>query len=281
MWKISKIMKKEEFLKKLSIELKISKNSNHTIRNYLRANEELINFTNKDPDQIDKDDVKLFMSEKLLDKSSTTIIVFLSALRYAYTNILDKDITAGIKRPKREKKLPAVLTKEEVDKLIASIINDKSRLMITLAYACGFRVSELVNLKVNDINFDEMIGHVRQGKGRKDRVFNLPQRLSKQLKKQVDKQKEFGQEYVFCGPKGKLSERNIQKIVQNAVQKAGIEKDVHPHTLRHSFATHLLENGVDIRMIQELLGHADLSTTQIYTHISTEELKKIKSPLDI
>ena len=126
-----------------------------------------------------------------------------------------------------------------------------------------------------------MIGHVRQAKGRKDRVFNIPQRLSKQLQKQVEKQKGFGQEYLFSGPKGRLSERNIQKIVKKAAENAGIDKEVHPHTLRHSFATHLLENKTDIRMIQELLGHADLSTTQIYTHISTEELKKIKSPLDV
>jgi integrase/recombinase XerD len=152
--------------------------------------------------------------------------------------------------------------------------------MIQLIYACGFRVSELTNLKVHDLNFEEMIGHVRQSKGRKDRVFNIPQKLLKKLKKQVQKQQKTNQEFLFSGQNGKLSDRNIQKIMKNAVKKAGIEKDVHPHTLRHSFATHLLEAGTDIRMIQELLGHADLSTTQIYTHISTEELKKIKSPFD-
>ena len=100
------------------------------------------------------------------------------------------------------------------------------------------------------------------------------------MQKQIKNQKEDGQEYLFTGSKGKLTERNIQKIVQNVTRKAGIKKDVHPHTLRHSFATHLLESGTDIRMIQELLGHADLSTTQIYTHISKEQLKKVRSPLD-
>ena len=125
-----------------------------------------------------------------------------------------------------------------------------------------------------------MIGHVRMGKGRKDRIFNIPKFLLKSLKHQIKKQQESGEEYLFTGPKGSLSDRNIQKIVKIASKKAGINKEVHPHTLRHSFATHLLENGTDIRMIQELLGHADLSTTQIYTHISTEELKKISSPID-
>jgi integrase/recombinase XerD len=273
-------MKKEEFLNKIKVELKISKNSNHTLSKYLTANQVFLDFIQKDPGNVVIDDVKLYMAEKLTNQASSTIIVFLSALRYAYANILGKDITAGIKRPKREKKIPAVMTKEEVQKLIDAISNKKSKLMIQIIYACGFRVSELTSLKAKDLNFEEMIGHVRQAKGRKDRVFNIPKRLSKQLQKQVEKQKEFGQEYLFAGPKGKLSERNLQKIVKKAAKTAGINKEVHPHTLRHSFATHLLEAGTDIRMIQELLGHADLSTTQIYTHISTEELKKVKSPLD-
>jgi integrase/recombinase XerD len=172
------------------------------------------------------------------------------------------------------------LTKEEVKKLINSIVSKKSRLMVSFMYACGFRVSELVNLKVKDLNFEEKMGSVRQGKGKKDRTFNLPEFLLEDLKNQAEKQKEEKREHLFTGPKGRLSERNLQKIIQKAAIRAEIKKDVHCHTLRHSFATHLLENGTDIRKIQELLGHADLSTTQIYTHISREELKKIKSPLD-
>ncbi|OGJ13380.1 hypothetical protein A3K82_00635 [Candidatus Pacearchaeota archaeon RBG_19FT_COMBO_34_9] len=273
-------MKKGEFLEKIRVELKISKNSNYTIRNYLRANSELLEFSKKNPEEMTEDDVKAFMAMKLTDQSSSTIIVFLSALRFAYSNLLKKDITLGIKRPKRERKIPAVLTKEEVKRLFNSLPNKKSKLMISLIYACGFRISELLNLKISDLNFEEMTGYVRQAKGKKDRVFNIPQFLLKFLKKQVLSQQESKQDYLFTGPKGKLTDRNIQKIVRIATKKAGIEKEVHPHTLRHSFATHLLENGTDIRKIQELLGHADLSTTQIYTHISTEELKKIPSPID-
>mgnify|MGYP001615029869 FL=1 len=152
--------------------------------------------------------------------------------------------------------------------------------MISLLYACGFRVSELLNLKINDFNFNENTGYVKQGKGRKDRIFNIPSFLLKDLQKQAEMQKQENKEFLFSGRKGKLTDRNIQKIVQKAALKAEIQKQVHPHTLRHSFATHLLESGTDIRIIQELLGHADLSTTQIYTHISSEELKKIKSPID-
>lgn len=268
------------FLQKLHTELKISKNSNYTIRNYLRANQELLNFTKKSPDNITTDDVKSYMAEKLTEQASSTIIVFLSAIRYAFSTILEKDITINIKRPKRERKIPDVLTKDELKKLLNAIPTKKSKLMVSLTYACGFRVSELINLKLNDLDFEEMTGHVRQAKGKKDRIFNIPKFLLKLLKKQVTKQRENNQEYLFSGPKGKLTDRNLQKIVRNAARTAGINKSIHPHTLRHSFATHLLENGIDIRKIQELLGHADLSTTQIYTHISTEELKKIPSPID-
>ena len=170
------------------------------------------------------------------------------------------------------------MSKDEVKRLLNAITNDKSKLMVSLMYACGFRVSELTNLKLRDLDFNEKIGYVRQAKGKKDRIFNIPTFLFKQLQEHVGKQKEG--EYLFVGPKGRLSSRNIEKIVRNTGRKAEINKDVHCHTLRHSFATHLLEDGVDIRKIQELLGHADLSTTQIYTHVSSEQLKKIKSPID-
>jgi len=273
-------MQKEEFLEKLRVELKISKNSDYTLRNYLRANQDLLDFCGKQPDKLEEDDVKAYMAEKTADKSSSSIIVFLSSIRYAYSNILKNDITQGIRRPKRERKIPAVLTKDEVRNLFNKTPTKKSRLMLELIYACGFRVSELINLKVIDLNFDEMIGYVRQAKGKKDRIFNIPKFLVKKLEKQCKNQQENNQEFLFTGPKGKLSDRNLQKIVRVVAKKAGINKEVSPHTLRHSFATHLLENGVDIRKIQELLGHADLSTTQIYTHISTEELKKIPSPID-
>ena len=273
-------MKKEEFLEKINVELRISKNSDHTIRSYLKANENLLEFSNKNPEDIKEDDVKLYISENLADRASTSIILFLSAIKLAYGNILNKDPTSNIKRPKREKKIPTVLSKDEIKKLLASTKNKKSKLMLSLMYACGMRVSEITNLKTEDLDFNEKIGHIRSGKGTKDRVFNIPDFLFIKLQKQVENQKSRNQTYLFSGPKENLSSRNIQKIVHKAAKKAGINKDVHPHTLRHSFATHLLENGTDIRYIQTLLGHADLSTTQIYTHISTEQLKKIKSPID-
>jgi len=273
-------MEEKEFLKKLEIELKISKNSEYTLKNYVRANKNLIGFINKKPEQIEEGDIKEFMAEKLSDKATASIIVFLAAIKYAQLNILKRDPTARIKRPKRDRKIPVVLTKDEVKKLIDSIKNKKSKLMVSLMYACGFRVSELVNLKIADIDFENKTGNIRQAKGRKDRVFNIPHSLFEQLKEQAENQKERNQEYLFSGLNGKLTQRNLQKIVSKYAQKAEIKKSVHCHTLRHSFATHLLENGTDIRIIQEMLGHSDLNTTQLYAHISSQLLKTIKSPLD-
>ena len=273
-------MNKDEFLRKLEIELKISKNSQYTRRNYIQYNQELLEFSKKDPDKLESDDVKEYMAEKRGDSSSSTIIVFLAAIKYAQTSILKRDITVDIKRPKKEKRIPTVLSKQEVKKLFETLDSEKSKLMARMLYACGFRVSELVNLRVNDLEFEEKTGRIKQGKGKKDRSFNIPEFLFNEIKLQSEAQSRIGKEYLFTGPNGKLSSRNIQKIISSAAFRAGIQKEVHPHTLRHSFATHLLENGVDIRKIQELLGHSDLSTTQIYTHISTEELKKIKSPID-
>ena len=273
-------MEEKEFLKKLEIELKISKNSEYTLKNYVRANKNLIGFINKKPEQIEEGDIKEFMAEKLSDKATASIIVFLAAIKYAQLNILKRDPTARIKRPKRDRKIPVVLTKDEVKKLIDSIKNKKSKLMVSLMYACWFRVSELVNLKIADIDFENKTGNIRQAKGRKDRVFNIPNSLFEQLKEQAENQKERNQEYLFSGLNGKLTQRNLQKIVSKYAQKAEIKKSVHCHTLRHSFATHLLENGTDIRIIQEMLGHSDLNTTQLYAHISSQLLKTIKSPLD-
>lgn len=273
-------MNKPEFLKKLEIELKISKNSPYTIRNYVDKNTALLEHAGKNPDEISEDDIKSYMAENLSEKAAASITLFLAAIKYAYSSILKKDITSNIKRPKKERKIPSVLTREEVKKLISVLDNSKSRLMVSMLYACGFRVSELVNLKVSDLDFSESVGSIKQGKGRKDRVFNLPEFLIRDLKDYCEVQKQNNREFLFTGRQGKLTTRNLQKIVEKARVKAGIQKDVHPHTLRHSFATHLLENGVDIRLIQVLLGHASISTTELYTHISSEQLKKIKSPFD-
>lgn len=270
-------MNTQEFLNNLETEIKISKLSPYTLRNYSDSNKKLLQHSNKGPDQIEQQDIKNFLANEMSEKSSSSTILFLAAIKFAYSSLLEKDPTIGIKRPKNQKKIPIVLTKQEVDKLLKATETLKSNLILQFLYSSGLRVSEIVNLKPIDLDFIENIGWVREGKGKKDRMLIISKRLSKKLEKFIKNHSDWN--YVFS-KNGPLTTRNIQKIVQLATSKAGIEKQVHPHTLRHSFATHLLENGVDIRKIQTLLGHASLSTTQLYTHVSSAELKKIESPLD-
>ncbi len=270
-------MNTQEFLKNLETEIKISKLSPYTLRNYLNFNKQLLKQSNKQPNEITQQDVKLFLAENMENRASTSVILFLSSIKFAYSSLLQKDPTTGIKRPKNQKKIPIVLTKQEVQNLFNSAQTTKSKLILQLLYSSGLRVSEIVNLKPNDFDFEENTGWVRQGKGKKDRLFLISKKISKKIQKFIKKHSDWN--YLFSKTKP-LTTRNIQKIVQLTTQKAGIQKNVHPHTLRHSFATHLLDAGVDIRKIQTLLGHSSIATTQIYTHISTEQLKDIKNPFD-
>lgn len=268
-------MKKEEFLKKLETELKIARQSDKTMKSYIFFNEKFLDFVKKQPSDVNEEDVKSFMVEKLSNKSISSIILALSALKYAFSNILGKDITAGIKRPKREKKLPDVLSKEEVNQIINAAKTRKSRLIIEMLYYTGMRVSELITLKKDDINLANR-EIIVEGKGNKQRKIVLPSKLVNELEEWL---KEFNGEYIFSKDK-QLTARNIQKILTNIRKKLNIKKKITPHKLRHSFATHLLESGLDIRTIQVLLGHENLSTTQVYTHITDELYKKAREKIE-
>ncbi|MFC2135461.1 tyrosine-type recombinase/integrase [Bacteroidota bacterium] len=177
--------------------------------------------------------------------------------------------------PKKKKRLPVVLSKFEINKMINSLNNIKHRLVISLLYSSGLRVSELINLKNLDINFVDNTIHLKDAKGGKDRMTILSKKVKSQLKKYNS-----GEKYVFESKGIKYSIKSIQEIVKNAAKSAGVKNNVTPHTLRHSFATHLLENGTDIRYIQKLLGHSRLETTSIYTYVAKDSCLKIKSPLD-
>lgn len=178
---------------------------------------------------------------------------------------------------KKGTRLPIVLSKQEIQKMVLVITNLVHRLIIKMLYSAGLRASELRNLCWEDINFYRNTIHIKKGKGNKDRIVMLSHRLKKDLR-EFTLNKEGP---VFKTRRGnKYSLRSIQKIVSTAAKKAGIKSKITPHSLRHSFATHLLENGIDIRHIQKLLGHARLQTTQIYTQICGSDLSKIKSPLD-
>ncbi|MBI4362360.1 MAG: tyrosine-type recombinase/integrase [Euryarchaeota archaeon] len=270
-------MPKTDPLGPLATELKLRGFSPRTVKAYLFYNRQFLAWASKSPAQVTPEDIRAFLASKIEGgMAAKSVGLVRAALRFFYEEVLERDI-GKTRAPKAEKSLPVVLNPGEVRTLIDGIQNDKHRLMASMMYASGLRLSECIQLKVEDLEMDQGIGWVRGGKGRKDRLVILAKNLISDLKKYIRGRKTGP---LFPGRRGFLHPSTVQKALQDAARRAGIQKPVSPHTLRHSFATHLLESGVDIRKIQELLGHSNLSTTQIYTRVSTEELKKIPSPLD-
>jgi site-specific recombinase XerD len=205
-----------------------------------------------------------------------------SALKILFRAVLrSPELAETIPRPKREKRLPNVLSKEEVTRLIDAAPNPKHRLLLMLLYSSGLRVGEAVRLRIDDIDVERGLVRVRDGKGGKDRYTLLS---TKALAVMRAYREIFGsRRWVFeGGRRGRpYTARSVQHVVQRCAVRAGIQRAVTPHTLRHSFATHLLEAGTDLRYIQELLGHGSSRTTEIYTHVSAAHLANIRSPLDV
>ncbi len=269
-----------DYLEKVKTELKLKGRSNKTISSYTFFIKNYLNVV-KNPETASLDEIKSYLATLLDRYTNKSRSLAISSLRFLYTKIIKRqdkiDILEILETPKKEKTLPVVLTKEEVKSLINAAQFEKTKLMIKMLYSTGLRVSELVNLTPKDIDFKENIGWVRKGKGNKDRSFNLNEKLNKELTKYLEKNPK--NKYLFSEEKP-LSPRNIQLILKRLSKRANINKKISPHTLRHSFATHLLDRGENLLSIQELLGHENLETTKIYTHISREQIKKVKTPLD-
>ncbi len=269
-----------EALKGLEAEIKVRGFSRKTLDAYMHHNEKFLKFVNKTPEEVTEQDVKAFLGYLMSEKEHkpASVNLALSSLKFFYQEMLKRNIFANVKAPKSEKKLPTVLTKDEIRALIENEKNTKHRLLIEIMYGSGLRVSECVSIKLSDLDLEQKLGVVRLGKGKKDRQFILSATLQEHIKDYMKDSPE--QDYLFAHNGRHIGVRQAQKIVKNAAVKAGIRKRVFCHALRASFATHLLESGTDIRVIQELLGHSNLATTQRYTKVSTEQLKKVKSPLD-
>ena len=197
-------------------------------------------------------------------------------------NILNKRLTYRVRYSKTPKSLPTVLTQEEIKRLFEAIYNNKHKLMIKLMYSTGMRVSELINLRIRDFEFSKKYGWVREGKGKKDRMFIIANRLNKDLQNFIKENSLLDyNSFLFKGNKKlHISKETIGKIIKDATKKAKIKKNVHCHTLRHSFATHLIENGYSVAEVQSLLGHNSPETTMIYLHTASKNMIKVKSPLD-
>jgi len=264
----------EGLLLKLKKELEIRNYSKKTLKGYLFSVEKYLKYSQDKG--LNENSVKDYVINYLKNQNPSTVSKDLFAIKFFFENILKQPV--DLPNPKRNKTLPDILTIEEVKKLIEVTKNIKHRLIIKLLYGCGLRVSEIINLENKDLNFDESLIKVRLAKGKKDRFVKIPDSIKKELRDYI---KIIDSKYLFeSNRRGKLTIKSIQKIVQDNAKKAGIKKRVYPHLLRHSFATHLLENGTDLRIIQKLLGHSDIKTTQIYTHISQASIKNVESPLD-
>ncbi len=265
-------------LSELETELELRGMADNTIKLYFKYNARFLKFADKTPEQVTKTDVKKFLASLVKKKTAPrTINMVRSALLFYYNEVLGKDFVA-VKIPKVKRSLPVFLSKEEISHLIVQAGTAKSQLIIKFLYSSGLRVSELCSLRIEDLELSDRKGFVRDGKGGKDRLFFISEGLSTELAAFLGQLK---QGYVFPNHYGeRMTERNVQKIISRAGKKAGIMKQVTPHKLRHSFATHLHDSGTSIRTIQELLGHANLQTTEIYTHVSQQRLRNVKNPLE-
>jgi integrase/recombinase XerD len=268
-------------LESVERELKLRRYSPRTRRAYMKLLRRFL--LDMPPGDLDAEGVRAYVVG-LVDRGISVGYhgQFVAALRFFCAHALrDRELAAAVPSPKRTQPLPTVLSMQEVRRLFAAMPNPKHRLMALLLYSSGLRVSELVGLRAGDLDVDRRLVRVRRGKGGKDRYTLYSEAAADAV---AAYRALFGpQHYLFPGarPDRPISSRSVQKVISAAARRAGIAKRVTPHTLRHSFATHLLEHGIDVRHIQELLGHASLATTQIYTHVAEHDLVQIRSPLDM
>lgn len=267
------------YLKKLENELRLQNYSPKTIKCYVGCVAEYLRFKSDDLDRVDVDNIKKFLLTKIdHGRSSQTTNQSLHAINFFCWHVLRYRNKIDIKCAKTASALPVVLSRNDIQLILRNISNEKHCLMVALAYGGGLRVSEVTHLKVRDIHIDDLLIHIKAAKGRKDRITVFPEKLKNKIEKHIGGKD--ANDLVFASERGgKLSERTAQKVFENALKKSGIKKAATFHSLRHSFATHLLENGTDVRYVQELLGHANIRTTQIYTKVTNPKLKNIKSPL--
>lgn len=250
---------------------------------YINHLKRFISFVDTDLDKVENDDVRKYVLFIINNNncSKSFIDQAVSVIKLLYKEVLPKgDIISNIPRPRKDNKLPRVLSQSEVLQILQATNNEKHKTILFLVYSAGLRVGEVVRLKSEDIESTRMLIRVNKGKGSKDRYTLLSQIALDQLRKYYKLYKP--EEWLFSGSKAgdHITERTVQRIFENSCTKAKITKDVSVHTLRHSFATHLLESGVDLRYIQELLGHASSKTTEIYTHVTQKNISEILSPLD-
>lgn len=277
-------------LRKLMLEELQRRNySEETIRSYIHAVEDFSRRFDCPPDRLGPRHIREYQAELFQKRklSSGTVVIRLAALRFFYTKTLRRAWSvADTPYPKRSHRLPAILSQEEVAQLIDAASTAFHRALLMTLYATGARNAEVTRLKFSDVDSKRMVIHIQGGKGRQDRDVMLSPRLLEELREHWHRLRRKPRVWLFPGNHDHCADhpidtKTVWHACQQAAKRAGIQKGVHPHTLRHCFATHLLEDGADLRTIQILLGHHDLKETALYLHLSQRHLNTTASPLDL
>lgn len=272
-------MQTGDYLYQMAVELKLRRYSGKTIKAYCACLREFLVFGRMSGGGYQLEAAKQFLLNKYESGlAASTTNLYLCAIKFFYKYIIKSSQKIQLKFARRPNRIPQILSNSEILHLVSSIKNPKHQLMVALAYGAGLRVSEVTKLKIKDFYFNQELILLRSAKGGKDRYTLLPEKLKRVLALRAENRDKSA--YMFeSSVGGRLTTRTLQKIFQKGLEEAGIKKDATFHSLRHSFATHLLENGTDIRYVQELLGHNSIKTTQVYTRVACRDFGRIKSPL--
>lgn len=265
-------------------ELRLRNYSHKTIKAYVSSLRAFALYVQpRHPRELGEADIRQYLLRLIETRhfAPSTVNQVFNALRFLYVELYNMPFAIGhIPRPRKEQKLPVVLSQQEVKHIFDVLENQKHRIMLMLAYSAGLRVGELVRLRLEDIDSDRKMIHIHCGKGKKDRYTILSDVILEGLREYWSQYRP--KEWLFEGQRigHSYSIRSAEKVFSEAARKAGITKHVSMHSLRHAFATHLLESGIDLRYIQDLLGHSSIKTTEIYTHVTQRKLEAIRSPIE-
>ena len=273
-----------ELRRKMREDLQLHGYAEKTQTSYIDAVKGLAKFYHKSPDQLSEEQIRDFFLHLINERKAarSTVTIYLCGIKFFYEKTLGRDwVVFDLIRPKTREKLPVVLTPEEVHHLLSLVADPTKRMALRMIYSCGLRLSEGIHLQVDDIDSKRMLVRVRNGKGGKDRYVPLPQRTLEHLRAYWADSRPRPWLFPARGKKQALSDSSLQKTFKAVVRQSPIEKKVSIHSLRHSYATSLLENGVDLRTIQELLGHKSPQTTSVYAHLTAKTEAKLHVTINL